>query len=215
MSKAALGLEGQALYAVARRVLLDALDALAGQRDAIVVIGAQAVYLRCGTADLPVAVYTSDADLSDDPRRLLGVPRLQEAMAGAGFTLRGEPGHLQPGTWIRLERVGDEVVEMPVDLLVPEALANTGAGRRTAKLEPHDKLSARKVPGIEVATIDHDVMVVESLESTDLRRIQVGVAGPAALLVEKAYKIEDRLSDPRKSRAADTRMPATSCASCE
>ena len=40
------------LYVLARKVLLDALTALGSHRDAIVLVGAQAVYLRVGEADL-------------------------------------------------------------------------------------------------------------------------------------------------------------------
>ncbi len=47
------------LYVQARRVLLDATDALADQLDAIVLVVAQAIYLRTGDADLAVAECTS------------------------------------------------------------------------------------------------------------------------------------------------------------
>jgi hypothetical protein len=40
------------LYVMARRVLLDALHALGTHRDAVVLVGAQAVYLRVGAGDL-------------------------------------------------------------------------------------------------------------------------------------------------------------------
>ena len=43
------------LYVVARCVLLDALSALGAHREAIVVVGAQAIYIRAGEADLVVA----------------------------------------------------------------------------------------------------------------------------------------------------------------
>jgi hypothetical protein len=42
------------LYVIARQVLLDALDALGEQRDAIVLVGAQAIYLRVGDTDFAV-----------------------------------------------------------------------------------------------------------------------------------------------------------------
>jgi hypothetical protein len=42
-------------YVVARGVLLDALEALGEQRDAVVVVGAQAVYQHNGAIDLAVA----------------------------------------------------------------------------------------------------------------------------------------------------------------
>lgn len=46
-------------YIEARRVLLDALTALAPHASALVVAGAQAVYLRTGEADIAVAPYTT------------------------------------------------------------------------------------------------------------------------------------------------------------
>jgi hypothetical protein len=39
-------------YIAARRVLLDALEALGAQRKAIVLVGAQAIYLRVGAGDM-------------------------------------------------------------------------------------------------------------------------------------------------------------------
>ena len=64
------------LYAMARRVLLDALDALGPHRDAIVLVGAHAVYLRVGAADLAVAPFTTDGDLAIDPGVLAEIPPL-------------------------------------------------------------------------------------------------------------------------------------------
>lgn len=64
------------LYVVARRVLLDALEALGSHREAIVVVGAQAIYLRAGEADLMVAPYTTDGDLALDPDLLAEIPPL-------------------------------------------------------------------------------------------------------------------------------------------
>ena len=49
-------------YVVARCVLLDALTALRTHLDAVVLVGAQAVYLHAGDADLAVAPTTTDAD---------------------------------------------------------------------------------------------------------------------------------------------------------
>jgi hypothetical protein len=50
------------IYAAARAVLLDALQALGTQRDAVILAGAQAIYLHTGAIELPVAEYTTDAD---------------------------------------------------------------------------------------------------------------------------------------------------------
>ena len=57
------------LYVIARRVLLDALDALGEHKGATILVGAQAIYLHTGDADLGVAEYTTDADLARCPRR--------------------------------------------------------------------------------------------------------------------------------------------------
>jgi heptaprenylglyceryl phosphate synthase len=43
------------LYVGARTVLLDALEALGSQRDAIIVVGAQAVYMRTGDSVIAIA----------------------------------------------------------------------------------------------------------------------------------------------------------------
>ena len=51
------------LYVLARSVLLDALEALGPHREACVLAGAQAIYLRVGEADLAVAPFTTDGDL--------------------------------------------------------------------------------------------------------------------------------------------------------
>lgn len=75
------------LYAVARSVLLDALDALNEQRDAIVLVGAQAIYLHTGDADIAVPAFTTDGDLVVEPSRLKDEPRLAEAMERASSRL--------------------------------------------------------------------------------------------------------------------------------
>jgi len=51
-------------------VLLDVLEALGEHRQALVLVGAQAVYLHTGEAVFAVAPYTTDADLVVAPGRL-------------------------------------------------------------------------------------------------------------------------------------------------
>jgi len=58
------------LYVRARAALLDAVEALSTHRDAIVLVGAQAIYLHSGDADLAVAAYTTDADFAVRPDEL-------------------------------------------------------------------------------------------------------------------------------------------------
>jgi hypothetical protein len=76
MSLVPPGLDRNALNVAARRVLLDALDALQRHLDALVVVGAQAVYLRSQDADLQVAAFTADGDLSVNPSLLGDEPHL-------------------------------------------------------------------------------------------------------------------------------------------
>src|SRR4249920_2596028 len=61
-------------YVEARRVLLDALEALGPHRAAVVLAGAQAVYLRTGPSSLAIAEHTTDGDLAVDPRLLEDAP---------------------------------------------------------------------------------------------------------------------------------------------
>ena len=104
----------------ARRVLLDVLETLREQRHAIILVGAQAIYLHTGDADLAVAPFTQDADLVLNPKTLGPIPVLAEAMRAAGFTQTE-----QPGIWkSRQEGV-------TVDLLVPEMLGGR-PGKRAA-----------------------------------------------------------------------------------
>jgi len=85
------------LYVMARSVLLDALEALGSHRDAIVLVGAQAVYLRVGEADLAVAPFTTDGDLAVDPAVLAQIPPLEEALMAAGFLPKSKDS---VGVWI-------------------------------------------------------------------------------------------------------------------
>lgn len=134
---------------------------------------------------------------------LQGVPLLEKAMRASGFELDQAPGRRQPGRWFQPAMVGGLFVNIPIDLLIADRFAGTANSRRTASLEPHDKMGVRKVSGLELATVDFDVMPIGSLEpGSDSRSIDMRVAGPAALLVAKAYKIHDRLGDAKESRVS-------------
>jgi len=170
------------LYVKARKVLLDLLEALQDHRDALVLVGAQAVYVHTGDTELDVAEYTTDADFSISPRDLAGTPFIEDLLMAAQFS----PGP-QPGSW----RSPDGVV---VDLMVPEVLA--GPGSRSATLSPHAKYSARRAKGIEGSLVDRDRKMIRSLDPLDPRSSRLWVAGPAALLVAKVHKIHERKDAP-------------------
>ena len=73
------------LYARSRLSLLDVLEALSEHRDGVILIGAHAVYMYTGEADVPNATRTKDSDLALDPSLLGTDPLLEEAMVDAGF----------------------------------------------------------------------------------------------------------------------------------
>lgn len=199
MSKAPEGVDDYELNAVARRVLLDGLTALREHLHAITVVGAQAVYLRTQRSEIRSAPYTSDGDLGIDPRLLPDEPLLEKALRDAGFDLINDD---MPGLWARTETIGGIEVPVELDLLVGHSLA---PGGRAARIQPHDKMTARLVAGLETSVVDRSVMTIHALDGEDDRAIDVHVAGPAALLVSKAFKIKERWNDRdrRPQRLAD------------
>ena len=179
------------------------LSALAPHGKAVVVVGAQAVYLRTYDANLAVAPYTTDGDLVIDPSVLGDESLLGEAMAHAHFTrLTRSQGHDEPVIWVKTAYVNGEAIHIPVDLIVPQAVTPPG-GRRGARLGVHGNSAARISPGLEAALIDHSPMVIGSLEDSDPRSFDVEVAGTSALLVAKAHKIHDRLLTGHEDRLND------------
>lgn len=97
----------------ARTALLDALEALKTHRASVILVGAQAIYLRTGEAAVALAEFTTDADLAIDPRGLGPDPLVEDAMAKAGFMR--EPANGNPGAWISAHGIA-------VDLMVPDRL---------------------------------------------------------------------------------------------
>ena len=193
------------LYVRARKTLLDAADALAAHLDAVVLVGAQAIYVHAGDADLvdstlgSVPEYTTDADFSLDPAALGDSPLVAELMAVCGFSAGEHPGEWHSADGVR------------VDLMVPEALA--GAGSRGARLGPHGKRVARRAKGLEGALVDRNRQALVSLDPADNRSVVMNVAGPGALLVAKIHKIADRAETRRRgvSRTRTRWMFSGSC----
>ena len=174
------------LYARARAALLDALEALEAHRDAVVLVGAQAIYLYTGHTDVPIATETKDTDLAIDPDRLATDPLIEQAMSKAGFLRNLDSG--QPGEWVNETGI-------PVDLLVPETMV-PDVGRRGARIPPHSKVATRKVLGLEAALVDNRRIDVRALQPDDDRLYQANVAGPSALCVAKLHKLGERRERP-------------------
>lgn len=180
---------GDADFLVAvRSALLDALEALREHADAVIVVGAQAVYLHTGAAPVALAEATKDCDLALDTRALPREPLLEEAMRAAGFHLDAQ-AH-QPGAWVNPKGI-------PVDLMVPEALAG-GPSRRAARIPPHARNAARRAVGLEAAVVDHAAIELHALAPGDGRVCTANVAGPAALLVAKLHKVGERQMTPKR-----------------
>jgi hypothetical protein len=182
-------------YVVARAVLLDALDALGRQREAVVVVGAQAIYLHTGHIELAVPEFTTDADLTIDPALLHDSPELEAAMKAAHFA-KGN----RVGAWVAQRQVEGVAMNIEVDLMVPEAVG--GPGRRAARLPGHAKDVARKARGLEAALVDKATTTLGALDPEDNRSFDVALARPAALLVAKLHKIAERISEREQRRRA-------------
>lgn len=107
------------IYVAARSVLLDAFEALSDHLGALVLVGAQAVYLRAGEGDLSVAPYTADGDLAIDPDLLKRTPDLAEAMGRARFQFRDT----DVGRWWAERKVDgkDVVIPRSISLSLPQS----------------------------------------------------------------------------------------------
>lgn len=177
------------LYVRARTALLDTLDALEPHLDALVLVGAQAVYLHTSETELAVAEYTTDADLAVAPGELADSPLIGEILTARGFKPREHPGG-----WLSPDGIY-------VDIMVPEALA--GPGTRGARLGPHGKRAARRAKGLEGALVDRQKHTIAALDASDGRRREIWVAGPAALVVAKLHKIGERFDAQDRVRDKD------------
>ncbi|OQS12857.1 hypothetical protein B0T36_22395 [Nocardia donostiensis] len=188
------GVDPADLLVLSRTVLLDALEALAEHRDAVIVVGAQAVYLRTGGINVALAEATKDSDVALDSRHLGTEPPVEAAMTAAGFV---PSANNQPGSWVNAAGI-------PVDLMVPEQLAGPGNKQtRGARLPPHGKRALRRAKGLEATVVDYSKMPVSTLDPTDQRTITAKVAGPAALLVAKCHKIAERVDAPHRLNDKD------------
>jgi len=172
----------------ARAALLDALIALGDHAEEITLIGAQAIYLHTGAADVALAEATKDSDLVVDPREFADDPLLEEAMTRAGFHQNIDSP--QPGAWL-------SPAGIPLDLMVPEALAGHKS-RRSGRIPPHANHATRRAVGLEAAVIDRARMPIRGLDPADDREVTAYVAGPAALLVAKLHKLGERREQPSR-----------------
>jgi hypothetical protein len=127
---------------------------------------------------------------------LAELPALEQVLMAAGFSHQTTNS---VGIWITKRSTHQFVdITIAVDLLVPASMS-PGIGRRAARLSGHDYRAARIVKGLDGALVDSDVMSVAALDVADTRVVETRVAGPAALLVAKVHKINDRYGTGRES----------------
>jgi hypothetical protein len=186
-------------YGVARRNLIRALRALGGyRRDAVVVVGAQAVYIQTRESDpAPFLPFTRDTDIVVDPRILETVPPIHQTLLDHGYRhRRNDPGlYWAPGSSDEQPLDG-----AAVDILVPEEFA-VGKSRRDARIPGDNERAARRVRGLEAALYDKDIVRVEPPDDGEAG-VDAFVAGPAALITAKAQKIAERGGERLKAKDA-------------
>lgn len=151
-------------YVAARKALLDALDLLVDQLDALILVGAQAVYLHAPASVAQQVTYTTDSDLVIDPDLLSERPDIGDILLAAGYTR-----HRSPGTFYNQDAI-------PIDLIVPEG-ALPPSTRRTAVLAGQSRPTARRTFGLEVALFDAEPRRITALDPNDPRTVTLRVAG--------------------------------------
>lgn len=173
-------------FQLAEQALCSALDALADQTKAVILVGAQAVYQHTAHFEMPVAPFTTDADLLFDSSRISLDPAIDKALLLAGFTSSENSDAV--GSWVSRNGV-------PVDLMM--ARSQAGPGRRSARVSGHGERTIRKTEGLESALLDNQVVSVDCMSGHLGNSHEIAVAGPAALFVAKLHKISDRQSSDR------------------
>ncbi|MBZ4559891.1 hypothetical protein GBO17_13230 [Mycobacterium avium subsp. hominissuis] len=178
----------------ARSVLLDAIEALQPYRNDLIVVGAQAIYLRTGSATVAIAEATKDSDFVIDPRHLPHEPLIEDAMSAANFKLNID--NRNPGAWV-------SPTGIPVDLMVPAELSGVSGQHRGARIPPHSPKATRRTVGLEACVVDYDEMLVPALAEDDTRKYIARVAGVAALIIAKVHKIHERIDVPHRLNDKD------------
>ena len=181
----------------ARRLLLDALDALAPLLPAVVLGGGQAADLHLPAGSFPIPLSTRDGDLTVDVRALTRPARIGELLTLAGLEITGGHGHWARAT-NRLLQYFSRKWPVRIDMMVPdEPWPEAVAGP-----DPRVGGDASNMPPMVVTLLDDSPLAVPALDASDLRRRTVRVAGTASLLLTKVHKFETR-----RLRAVARRRP--------
>jgi len=189
-----------------RSVLIDVILGLQEHREALAGLGGHAVIeMTWHLNTLPVPDTTQDGDLGVTPQLLAESPLLFEKMIELGYEASRSD---RPGVWSPLNEA-----DLPphdrtsVDLIAPRAVAAPGITRaiRAARVPPHGKHSVSATEGTELSLIDRTLMTLRSFD--DGPSAEAYVAGPAALLCAKAYKLHDRMNPNELGRNPERLRP--------
>jgi hypothetical protein len=188
-----------------RRALIDVIVGLAAHSDALTVLGGHAVIeVTQDIPNLPPDDTTSDGDLGVTPELLGDDPKIGERMAELGYeAARPE----RPGIWSPISQRDRDIHQRDsVDLIAPLEVAYPPGTRRPtrgARVGAHGAHAVSATRGTELSVIDRRRMMLRSFD--DGPGVEVNVAGPAALLCAKAYKLHDRM-DLRELRRNGERL---------
>ncbi|WP_150307205.1 hypothetical protein [Planctomonas psychrotolerans] len=185
-----------------RGILLDTLHALDAHKQSLTVVGAHAVYERTKHLTNEIEMdSTRDADIGVFPELLAASPLLGTIMDSLDL----EPASpARPGVWgLKSERGRDLHERLTVDLIAPDAIA--GKGSRSADTGVHGTKIVSRTKGTELTLIDRDLMYLDSFGSGT--PIDAYVAGHAALIAAKSWKLIDRLEEKELSRNRNRLRP--------
>lgn len=172
----------------ARRLLLDAADALEPVLAAVVLGGGQAIDVRVPRETLPIPLSTQDSDLTIDVEALTGPAPFEDLLLAADLVPAGRHGH-----WQRREnRLLQHLTRrrpVRVDVMVPDETWPES----TAGLDPRKGGAASLMPPMVLTVLDDSPTSVGALDSSDLRRRTLRVAGAASLLLTKVHKFQTKL----------------------
>jgi len=178
----------------ARDFLLDALVVLKPHREALIVVGAQAVYEHTRQVSGLEQPSTNDGDLAVDPDLVTPSEPIYRAMLDAGFfPARPE----RSGIYSRRPTPPNGKPLPPtLDLIAPQSVSGSNRSHRGARIAGQDNRAVSKADGLEMALVDYEWMRIGPIATSSSRpEIEAKVAGPAALLCAKAWKLYERVRD--------------------
>jgi hypothetical protein len=178
----------------ARDFLLDALVVLGPHREALIVVGAQAVYEHTRQVSGLEQSSTNDGDLAVDPGLVTPSKSIYQAMLDAGFfPARPE----RSGIYSRRPTPPNGKPLPPtLDLIAPESVSGSSRSHRGARIVGQDKRAVSKADGLEMALLDYEWRRIGPIATNSGRPlIEAKVAGTAALLCAKAWKLYEQVRD--------------------